>query len=311
MAHRVQTCFSAAVHDQGFGDLPERVASRSRPVVVVGRGALAIQAAEQIRSITADVAVVSDPAQLADTAPIGDRPGSLEGATVVIVTEPYLPGIGARIRYRNRARKLEHEFGSLARRARAYGADRLVVSSTAFLYGDDEGAPLTTSSPIDPGAETVAAYAAERGADLFRSLGGRSVVLRFGWVFGDHDPMTARVLSAAKKGWQLIDGRPDAWVETVDVSDAASAIAAGLQIPAGIYNVSDGRPVTQATITAVLEEATADRLHPLYEAAWGEPGLLFGCSRLLADDDFAGRTGWRPVGRDFRSFLFEAVRRSG
>lgn len=311
MAQRVQTCFSEAVHGQRFGDLPERVTSRSRPVIVVGRGTLATQAADQIRSITADVAAVSDPSQLADTAPIGDQPRSLEGATVVIVTEPYLPGIGSRLRYRNRARKLEHEFAALARHARAFRADQLVVSSTAFLYSDDGDTPLTTSSPIEPGAETVAAYAAERAADLFSSLGGRSVLLRFGWVFGDHDPMTARVLSAANKGWQLIDGRPDAWVETVGVSDAATAIAAGLRAPAGIYNVSDGRPVTQAAITAVLEEATADRLHPLYEAAWGDAGLLFGCSRLLADTDFAGRTGWRPAGRDFRSFLFEAVRRSG
>lgn len=302
MDQHVQGCFSTAMYG---------VASPFRPVIVVGRGSLAKQAADQISSLTSDVTMVSDPAQLADTAPLRGQPLILEGAAIVVVTEPSPPDIATRLRHRNHARRLEREFASLARHARARGADQLVVSSTAFLYGDDEGAPLTTSSPIDPGAETVAAYAAERAADLFSSLGGRSVLLRFGWVFGDHDPMTARVLSSANKGWQLIDGKPDAWVETVGVSDAATAIAAGLHAPAGIYNVSDGQSVTQAAITAVLEEATADRLHPLYEAAWGEPGLLFGCSRLLAHTDFASRTGWRPVGRDFRSFLFEAVRRSG
>lgn len=310
MGQRAWKEFSTVVPGQRFGDLPERVASRSRPVIVVGRGTLATQAADQIGTVASDVVAVSDPAQLADTTLIGNQPAILEGATVVIVTEPNLPGIGTRLRYRTRARKLEDEFAALARHARACGADQMVVSSTAFLYGDDGGTPLTTSSPTDPGAETVAACAAERAADLFNSLGGRSVLLRFGWVFGDHDPMTRRVLRAANKGWQLIDGRPDAWVETVGASDAASAIAAGLHAPAGIYNVSDGRPVTQAAITAVLEEATGARLHPLYQAAWGEPGLLFGCSRLLADSDFVSRTGWRALGCDIRSFLFEAVRKS-
>jgi nucleoside-diphosphate-sugar epimerase len=203
------------------------------------------------------------------------------------------------------------EYGSLARAARDLGADRLVVCSSAFLYADDGGRPLLASSPVVPGAETVGAHAAEEAARLFTSLGGCSVVLRLGWVFGDCDPMTAKVVSAAQKGWQLIEGRPSSWVAAIASTDAARAIHAALVMPPGTYNVSNGQPVTQGAINAVLEQATGKVLHPLYDASWGESGTLFGASRLLADHRFGELTGWLPTGTDLCHHLLLRARYRG
>lgn len=277
-------------------------------VLLVGQGGLATQAARHLRSITPSVTQVDRPDQVTDVASDSVERSALEGMTVVIATDPYPPSFGARLRRKHRARKFASNYATLVRTARDFGADRLIACSTAFLYADDGAVPLDPSlSPIDPAAETVAANAAEGAAELFSTLGGQSVVLRFGWVFGDADPISAQVVAAARKGWRLIEGRPGSWVETIAGPDAATAIVAATKAPPGIYNVSDGRPVTQAAINAVLEEATGTRLDPLDNVYWGELGVLFGSSHLLSDTNFGGLTGWRPSGADIRSYLLHAV----
>ena len=270
-------------------------------MVLVGPGGLRDEVANNFRTAnfratTAFIAQLDDPDQLTDMFRSGPKKLPLEGAGVVLITEPSLPGLSTWFRYRHRARALSASYALLVRTAREFGASQLVVCSTAFLYADDHGRPLHASSVIEARAETVAAYAAEQSAQLFTSLGGRSVILRLGWVFGDQDPITARVVSAAEKGWQLIEGEPGSWVATISAADAARAVHAATNWPPGIYNVSDGRPVTQAAINAALEEAAGRRLHPLFDPDWGEDSTLFGASRWLARSNFDELRGWRPEG---------------
>jgi nucleoside-diphosphate-sugar epimerase len=104
------------------------------------------------------------------------------------------------------------------------GAIRLIVISTVFLYGSDQGRILDPSSPIQEAAETAPAADAERAARLFASLGGESVILRLGWAYGRADGITSRVLAAARRGWQLIDGEPGAWLAMIAETDAADAV---------------------------------------------------------------------------------------
>lgn len=291
------------------GSHNERLPGADAPhVILVGRGALANHTAHDLRAITPEVTRLNRVDRLSDNTTDPVRRLAFEGATVVIVTEPFLPGVGTRLAFAYRVRKFAHQYASFVRTARDLGANRLVTCSTAFLYADDGGVPLGPTSPIDPAGETVAAYAAEHAAELFSSLGGCSVVLRFGWAFGDGDPVAERVIATARKGWRLIDGRPGSWVPTVARADAVTAIVAATKAPPGTYNISDGHPVTQAAIDAVLEEATETSLDPLSEGYWGELGVLFGASRLLADTNFTGLAGWRPAEGGVISYLFQALR---
>jgi hypothetical protein len=288
---------------------PEATDATPNGVVLVGgnRG-LREEAASHLGTAARVITQVDHANQLTDV--IGTRTPlrTLAGTAVVLITEPFLPGFATRLQRRRRTYSLLEEYCSLATAAHDLGADRLVVCSSAFLYADDGGRPLLVSSPIDLGAETVGAHAAEEAGRLFTSLGGCSVILRLGWVFGDHDPMTAKVVSAAQKGWQLIEGRPSSWVAAIASTDAARAIHAAFTAPPGTYNVSDGRPVTQGAIHAVLEQARGTVLHPLYDASWGESGTLFGASHLVADDHFGEVTGWQPTGTDLCHYLFMRVR---
>lgn len=280
-------------------------------LLVGGYGGLREEAARYFGSAAGVIAQFDHATQLTDIVGARTPLMTLAGTAVVLITEPYLPGFATRLQHQRRARGLLDEYCSLARAARDLGAVRLVVCSSAFLYADDGGRPLLVSSPIDPGAETVGAHAAEEAARLFTTLGGCSVILRFGWTFGDHDPMTAKVVSAAQKGWQLIEGRPSSWVAAINSTDAARAIHAATFAPPGTYNVTDGRPVTQSAIQTVLEQARGTVLHPLYDASWGESGVLFGASRLLADADFGELTGWQPSGTDLCLHLFLRARHRG
>ena len=234
--------------------------------------------------------------------------GSLPpGAAVVLVAEPYLPGLITTLSHRHRARTLVASYASAARTAHDLSAGQLVVCSTAFLYPDDKGRPLQPTAPTDPRAETVAEHAAERAARVFAALGGRSVILRLGWVFGDHDPITGRVRSAARNGWRLIDGDPAAWVAAISAGDAAGAIHAAADAPPGVYNIADGRPVTQAGINAALQEA-AGRSSTRRTTRTGEAGTLFGASRRLDGTSFTEHTGWRPAGPGISQYLRERSR---
>jgi hypothetical protein len=280
----------------------ELAPTKSSGVVLVGRpGGLREEVANTFGTgnfpgATEVIAQVGHPRQFTDALRSVPKKLVLDGAAVVLVTEPSLPGLGTWLRYRHRARGLNAHYASLATWARESGASQLVVCSTAFLYTDDGGRPLKTSSLIEPRAETVAAYAAEQAAQVFTSLGGRSVILRLGWVFGHRDPITTRVVSAAAKGWQLIEGEPGSWVATISAADAARAAHVAITLAPGTYNVSDNRPLTQAAINAALEEAAGKRLHPLYDPDWGESSTLFGSSRRLARGHFGELTGWRPEG---------------
>ena len=252
--------------------------------------------ATQLRFSTALVACLDRPGYLKHVLrPVAGSASGLDGATVVLLTVPGLPGPYSRLRRRHVERGPAVEFEQVAMTARHSGAARLTAISTVFRYRDDHGLLLHPGSPAEPSAETASAAAAERAAHLFTRLGGDSVLLRLGWPYGRDECMTARILAAARRGWQLIDGDPAAWLAMIALPDAARAVVAALTLPAGTYNVTDGLSVTQGTLNARLAAGLGkNRLHPVGDPQWGARGIPFGHSRRVSDTTFSDLTGWRP-----------------
>ncbi len=79
--------------------------------------------------------------------------------------------------------------------------------------------------------------------------------MRLGWTLGRDEAITRRVLSAARRGWRLIDGDPVACVAMIAEPDAARASLSALAAPPGTYNITDGLPVAQAELNARMEAA--------------------------------------------------------
>jgi nucleoside-diphosphate-sugar epimerase len=142
---------------------------------------------------------------------------------------------------------------AIARAARAAGAQRLVQESIAFVYADGGDAWLDEDAPVAGGGVTTTALTAERNArELFD---GDAVVLRFGLFMGPDSTSTLAALEAARGGASSAVGPPGAYRPTLWLDDAAAAIAAALRAPAGIYNVADTDPATNAEIDAALAAA--------------------------------------------------------
>jgi hypothetical protein len=107
---------------------------RTTAAVLVGRrGGLRDEVAEHLGPATAVVSGPDDLGHLAELLPAKRGARALPGAAAVLITQPFLPGLGTRIRYRNRSRTLTAKYASVATTVRDLGADLLVVCSSAFL----------------------------------------------------------------------------------------------------------------------------------------------------------------------------------
>jgi UDP-glucose 4-epimerase len=172
---------------------------------------------------------------------------------------------------------------AIARAAQAAGVPRLVQESIAFVY-----AWLDEEAPVAGGGVTTTALTAERNArDLFA---GDTVVLRFGLFMGPDSGSTLAALEAARGGASLAAGPPGAYRPTLWLDDAAVAIAAAVDAPAGTYNVVDADPPTNAEIDAALAAAVGvEALRP------GTPqdGPL-ARSQRVSSRRLREATGWTP-----------------
>ena len=146
--------------------------------------------------------------------------------------------------------------------ARAAGAERVVLASTAGVYGDPpvlptpEDAPLAPLSPYGAGKAAAEAYLA-----LFTRLYGISTVsLRMANVYGPRqDPhgeagVVAIFCSAAAEGRRAqIYGDGAQTRDFVYVGDAVDAfVAAGRSGVEGALNVSTGRETSLTELAAAL-----------------------------------------------------------
>jgi nucleoside-diphosphate-sugar epimerase len=139
---------------------------------------------------------------------------------------------------------------AIARAAQAAGAERLVQESLAFVYADGGDAWLDEDAPVAGGGATTTASVAETNArELFA---GDTVVLRFGLFIGSDSGLTQADVEQARRGISPSIGRRDAYRPTVWLDDAAAAVAAALDAPAGTYNVADSDPPTRGEIDAAL-----------------------------------------------------------
>lgn len=120
------------------------------------------------------------------------------------------------------------------------GVERFVFPSNAFVYpasgAADESTPL--ASPVPEFSRS--AVAAEREVERFAQAGREGVVLRLGLLYGPGTGSDAPAERFAIFG------------ATLRIEDAASALAAALTIPGGIYNVvSNGERISNRRLEEV------------------------------------------------------------
>jgi nucleoside-diphosphate-sugar epimerase len=211
---------------------------------------------------------------------------------------------------------------NLVAAAEANDVTRLVKESITFIYPDCGAAWITEAVAPDPSMGALApTLEGEQRALAFVDGGGpadrAAVVLRFGLFYGGAGNRgTDEMLRLA--GWRMstVAGRPDAFMSSLHVDDAATATLAALVAPTGTYNVVDDEPLTRRDYLAALSTAYGlRRLNSL--PAWmlrmvaGRSADALVASQRVSNQQFRTTTGWAPAYPSAREgWSHEAARRT-
>ncbi|MBD1322472.1 NAD-dependent epimerase/dehydratase family protein [Gordonia hankookensis] len=177
------------------------------------------------------------------------------------------------------------------------GVPRLVQESIAMLYrgGDDW---IDEESPVDHYDIAEASHVAEANARRFGQSHGSAVILRFGLFYGPGAAQSEQIMRTAQRHIGFSAGRPDSYVSSIHLSDAAQAVVAALDCPGGTYNIVDDEPVTARENVRAMADAVGSTT---WLSVPGRIALLLGDraasmthSLRVSNSRFRTTTDWRP-----------------
>jgi nucleoside-diphosphate-sugar epimerase len=187
---------------------------------------------------------------------------------------------------------------NVAAAAQAVGATRLIQESFAPAYPDCGDRWVGEETPLRPTAYNRTVLDAERAAAGFTGSGRAGIALRFAGFYGPDAVQMRSYVDALRKGWAPLPGGPERYISSIAHDDAATAVAATLAAPAGVYNVGDDEPVTRAEFFGSLAEALGvkpPRLLPDWATPlFGSLGRTLSRSLRMSNRKLREATGWAP-----------------
>jgi nucleoside-diphosphate-sugar epimerase len=203
---------------------------------------------------------------------------------------------------------------TLAQAARTTGVSRFIQESFAPVYADGGAAWIDEQWAQRPAPYNRTVLDAEASATGFSQGGGAGVVVRFAGFYGP-DAALRDAIGLVRRGWAPLFGRPEAYWSSMSHDDAAGAVVAALEVPAGIYNACDDDPLTRrAWVDALAEAAGAPRprFFPAWLAAIGGAAVeLLSRSQRMTNAKLKGASTWTPRWRTAREGLRAAVQARG
>jgi 2-alkyl-3-oxoalkanoate reductase len=183
--------------------------------------------------------------------------------------------------------------------ALAAGVARFIQESFAPVYPDCGDRWIDETERIEPVRYNRTVADAEASATRFSQHGGIGIVLRFGAFYGPDAFQTVAMMQAVRRGWAPMPGSPDAFVSSVAHDDAATAVAAALGLPPGIYNVVDNEPVTHRAFFDSMADAlgvAAPRLPPPWiTPLMGSLGKMAARSLRISNRKLRTSCDWVPA----------------
>jgi nucleoside-diphosphate-sugar epimerase len=206
----------------------------------------------------------------------------------------FLPGA-----WRENDRLRSSASSNLSTAAIATGAGLFLQESFAPVYPDRGADWIDEATPISPARHARTVADAERSADRVTREGKRGIVLRFAFFYGPDSPFTLDMIRSARKGQAATVGSPAGYVSSVSHDDAARAVLAALEAPAGAYNVVDDEPLPRREYVDALAEAlgvTPPKLPPAWLARLlGSLGESLSRSQRMSNRKLRAATGWVPL----------------
>ncbi|QYG95127.1 NAD(P)-dependent oxidoreductase [Iamia sp. SCSIO 61187] len=237
--------------------------------------------------------------------------GALTGHEVVVNLATSVPPLARSARKKAWAMhgRLRSEASrNLVDAALAAGASRYVQESICFPYLDAGDRWIDEDNPVDHDFWGYApAGAAERQTARFTASadGGVGVALRFAQFYAPGDSHTGPMNAALRRRLNPFWGDPDAFVSVIHGDDAATAVAAAMTAPAGVYNVVDDEPLTRREAGRAAAAALGVK-PPLTAPAWlwkASPPSAKAImrSQRVSHARFTEATGWTPAHPSIRT----------
>ncbi len=241
---------------------------------------------------------------------------ALAGHDVVLNLATHIPPSTTRMlmRWEWRENDRVRSLGSatLVDAALTAGVERFVQESFAPIYVDNADAWIDEQDPVKPVAYNRSVLDAERSAARFSQRGGSGVVLRFAGFYGPDAFHIREMLGTMRKGWAPIPGAADAFLSSVSHDDAASAVLAALDVPAGIYNVSEDEPLRRREWVDAFADAfgiARPKLLPRWISHLGSLPELLSRSVRISNRRLRSVSSWTPrypsVREGFRAIATE------
>lgn len=191
---------------------------------------------------------------------------------------------------------------NIADAAIATGVRRYVQESFAPIYADGGSEWLDEAAPVKPASYNRSVLEAEQNLYRFASrgvTGAVGIVLRFGFFYGPDSDFTRDVVRGVRKGIALAFGSPDGFISSISHDDAATAVAAALEVGSGTYNVADDEPVTRREFYDTLAKvigAKPPRFPPrFFRRFFGSLGETLARSQRISNLKFKQAASWKPT----------------
>lgn len=187
-----------------------------------------------------------------------------------------------------------------------YGADIAAAPaawvgylSATGVYGDTGGAWVDETAPIGLGRRSARA-----AADLAWQALGRPVhIFRLPGIYGPGRSPLDRVRDGRARRIDL----PEQIFSRIHIDDIVGGVIAGMNGPAGVYNLADDRPCPQNDVIAhasALLGVPSPPLQTLEQAELSPAALAFYSeNRRIANGKAKRLLGWQPLYPDYRSGL--------
>jgi nucleoside-diphosphate-sugar epimerase len=145
----------------------------------------------------------------------------------------------------------------------------------------------------------------ESNAHAFTREGGRGIVLRFAGFYAPDSVQTLTMAALARRRRMALIGRGDNYFASIHTDDAAAAVVASLEAPAGVYNVGDDNPLRFREYMAAMTAAVG--APPLRRIPGFMGPLVMGAtwsylrrSQRISSRRLRQTVGWRPRVTDAR-----------
>jgi 2-alkyl-3-oxoalkanoate reductase len=265
---------------------------RGHAVTAIGRSPEKRQRLERAGARTVD----------ADLFDLGTLRAAVAGHDAIINLATHIPPSTIRMllpwSWRENDRVRRQGSATLVDAAIAEGVARVVQESFAPVYLANGDAWIDERHAQKPVRYNMSVLDAERSAERFTAAGGTGVVLRFAGFYGPDAFHIAEMLDTMRKGWAPLPGRPEAFVSSISHDDAASAAVAALDVPAGVYNVSDDEPLRRAEWVQQFADSFGVA-HPKPMPAWmvalgGSTMELLSRSLRISNQRLRQASSWTP-----------------